>query len=313
MSFVSKFLLCAYAVTAFSYHAAAETVVVAPPTSSSFGTLRVNGQVSQDTLNTTYINKKGQKKVVEKNLTSQNDYFEACRFQRDARGNGKRGSLESCNKLDLNKTHKLPVGSYLLFYTSTIASADVRPSEDKVINLSKIQVPRVAGKPVVQLFIDYTSEREQNKYLFYQRLSMSQDYYSSLQAEYWGRNFYKPYVDSGDYSVLASDVRQSLFTARGEYCAVDNKGLASDCDFDRVGLFDQNGTRSVCRTKTTNGFSVFGGFYSYDNDDCKQTKVVWDQGRAYFLVFPGTYMIKWSESYWLGDDGVLTKTGIVAN
>jgi hypothetical protein len=169
----------------------------------------------------------------------------------------------------------------------------------------------VAGKPRIELFLDLKTEREQNKSLFWERISMSQDSYSSLQSEYWSRNYFKPFVDSGAYSDVREEVRQSYFGPKGEWCQVADNGVATYCDQKRVGYFSGQGKRTECRPSNGVGLNVFYGVYKYTNENCKETKVNYDSARAYFLVFPGTYMMKWSELDWGGDS--VTKSGIVVN
>jgi hypothetical protein len=314
MSLVNNLMAIAYFTTAFSFHAAAETVVVEAPGAKSFGYLRVNGQPSIDAQNKIEI-VKGKKTVSSENIAGQGLSISVCHFDRNSSGTSKRGTLDNyCTSFGLNKSIKLVAGSYLLDYAGSRGIVEVTGGETKTINLSKIQVPRVPGKPHVYLYVDYKNEREQNKALFRERASMSQDTYTELQSEYWGRNFLKPYIDSGEYADVTSEVRQSYFSPEGELCEVNKKGKAYDCQMALVGKFSEEGERSVCRPTQSSGIPILGIYSNYDSN-CKVTKVKWDQSRAYFLVLPGTYTLKWSNTnyYSESDEGDLVKSGITVN
>lgn len=184
-------------------------------------------------------------------------YYSRCERGRD--GRPVRFSCKDGQERNLNERISLPGGYYKVFYSGSQYSEllEVKKNQLQVVELKKIQIPRVNGKFAVQIFRDLTDRSEQEKVLWdvFTTASNQADFGSSCEDSSPEIKAACAAYRSGDYhNLLGPGIR---FGEDGSWSAARFFG---DGSFDR---FKNRGRYMVTDDGIADGdfISVFSGVY----------------------------------------------------
>ena len=126
-------------------------------------------------------------------------------------------ATESAQKFNLGQEATLPAGKYLVSFWGSINMIDLAAGEHKVMNLQKLNVPKVDGTYKFNAYWDLTNKEEQKKVVLFAWIQPEQSLTFSYQTtDRWGR-----VENSWDETATVGELCHSsdLMPLTRKYCA----------------------------------------------------------------------------------------------
>ena len=216
-------LLCVSALVAIASQSARASVVNTPAVQSNFLNLVVPGQ-THDLDETVPVPEPIKKSPAGVTVVGQPGAGQAATFaiiplSVDKKGRFKKHTLETAptQKFNLGQEAILPAGKYMVSYWGSFNVVEIAAGEHKIMNLLKLNIPKVDGTYKFNAYWDLTSKEEQKKVVLYAWIQPEQSLTFSYQTtDRWGH-----VENSWDESVSVDELCRTsdLMPLTKKYCS----------------------------------------------------------------------------------------------